>query len=133
MSPPPQHGHVLFNSFEDLEAASHNMRAKNHAYGDAGVHPEGRRKTVWLDIAKTGAEQRPTRMVHQAAQWITELEKAPNPGGTVTKKMNLKGMSANGDTVGQTLNGVWKWYSAAHRRYTPEELEDTKLAIDSAS
>ena len=68
---------VLFNSFEELEAASHAMRAKNHGYGDAGTHPEGRPKTVWLDLAKTRAEQRPTRMVHQAAQYIAELEKFP--------------------------------------------------------
>ena len=47
--------------------------------------------------------------------------------------MNLKGVLVNGDTLGVTLNGVWKWHSAAHRRYTPEELEDTKLATDSTS
>ena len=72
-------------------------------------------------------------MVHQAAQYITELEKGPSRGGAVTKKMNMKGVLVNGETVGATLNGVWKWYHAALKRYTPEEIEDTKLAIDSTS
>ena len=124
---------VLSNTFEDLEAASYSIRAKNHGYGDAGLHPEGRPKTVWLDLAKTRAEQRPTRMVHQAAQYITELEKDAGRGGSVTKRMHQKGVLVNGDTVGVSLNGVWKWHHAATKRYTKEELEYTKLAIDSTA
>ena len=75
---------VLFESFAAIEQASYQMRARNWSYEDAGTHPEGRKKSVWLDRAKTRAEQRPTRMVHQAHFWISQLEKPPNRGGIVT-------------------------------------------------
>ena len=72
-------------------------------------------------------------MIHQAAHWIGELEKKQGRSGTIVKKMNSKSLLVNGDSVGVSLQGVWQWHSAAHKRYTPEELEDTKLAIDATA
>ena len=39
---------VLFNTFDDLEAASLQMMARRWLHAHAGTHPEGRRKNVWL-------------------------------------------------------------------------------------
>ena len=106
------HGH--------LQAARSKVSLANKVVGQAS---SGHRLTMFLDVAKTKSELRPSFLTHRASDIICDIEKERDDPVEVQKDMRGKCLKVGNKRVGYSLGGVWMWTVFAVQRYLPDSLE----------
>ena len=81
-------------------------------------------KPAWLDAKKTRLENRPNRMVHQAAEHLQASGRSSAPD--LDKDMKNKQLKANGIVIGYSSSTTWTWTSQATSFFSQQELDIAK-------
>ena len=106
---------LVFHSAKDLQKTKLLVRAAN-ATGLQG-------KLIWLDARKTRLEMKPARVIHRAAQMLTDFEANRVQGGEllVNKNMAAKFLFNNNGRILYTLKGKLLWAPEGLARYDAEQ------------
>ncbi len=78
-------------------------------------------KPTWLDVEKSKAELKPARIIHRAAELITDFETGRPDRQDVTKILNGKQIKIEGRLVCYTYRGTLQWASLGLSRYSADE------------
>ena len=107
---------VLFTSGAHLQEAAQLVKQKGIRIVET--------KVVWLDVAKTRAELKPSRIVHRVAEIFGDFEavKAPDQRREILKDLARKRVKVGGVRVMFTLYGELKWTEQAKSMFTQEQL-----------
>ena len=106
---------LVFHSAKELQKTKLLVRAAN-ATGLQG-------KLVWLDARKTRLEMKPARVIHRAAQMLSDFEGNRVQGGEllVNKNMAAKFLFNTNGRILYTLRGKVLWAPEGLARYDAEQ------------
>ena len=109
----------MFIGPDALQAAKLKVSCLNKSY-DGG-------KPVWVDVKKTYAELKPSRVVNKVFQALNDLELN---GQKRDVKKHYKTVLVGGKQVGYTLRGQWVWTKNGMGLYDENILTQIKGVAD---
>jgi hypothetical protein len=112
---------VTFNEASRLQEVRRKMQVLQHEY-------QGIRGAVWLDVEQSKAERKPARIIHRAAEMLTDVEGGRQDKHEVQKIMNGKqikvvGTNGIGKLMAFSFRGTLEWSVYGQRRYDQNQRD----------
>jgi hypothetical protein len=112
---------LTFNVADRLQEVRRKMQVLQHKY-------QGIRGTVWLDVEQSKAERKPARLIHRAAEILTDIEGGREDKLEVQKVMNGKQVkvvpqNGIGKLVAFSFRGTLEWSVYGQSRYDQHQRD----------